>query len=258
MLFGDFLRTGVTSRARLLTIKGLYPRLDGACRSELAREYMGSPLPLGYFFPSLSLTGDLGKQSSHVNSVLKGTDTIWSYGASLTGPIFTGGQLTGEYEAQIAQWKQAKTAYEQTVLNALAEVSNALILQQKLGEIRPQREQAVRALQASVDLSLDRYLLGLASYFEVLQVEEQLYAAQQELVQTQVDQLNSLVQLYRALGGGWRQQETPDSAAASSPAAPPVVQKSSKTETLPEMRLPQSWLTQATARRTDNSNRISS
>lgn len=177
------------------------------------------------FFPSLSLTGDLGRQSTHVNSVLKGTNTIWSYGAALTGPIFTGGQLTGEYEAQIAQWKQAKTGYEQTVLNALAEVANALILQQKLGEIRPQREQAVQALEASVALSLDRYLLGLASYFEVLQAQEQLYTAQQELVQTQVDQLNSLVQLYRALGGGWQQQETPDKAAASAPATPPAVQK---------------------------------
>lgn len=154
------------------------------------------------FFPSLSLTGAWGKQSTHVNSVLNGTRAIWSYGASLTGPIFTAGQLTGEYEAQVAQWKQVKAAYEQTVLNALAEVSNALIAQQKLGEIRPQREQAVRALQASVELSLDRYLLGLASYFEVLQAEEQLYAAQQALVQTQVDQLDSIVQIYRTLGSG--------------------------------------------------------
>ena len=177
------------------------------------------------FFPSLSLTGLFGQQSTEVNSVLNGSSSIWSYGASLTSPIFTGGQLTGEYEAQVAQWKQAKATYEQTVLNALAEVSNALLAQQKLGEIRPQREQAVRALQSAVALSLDRYRLGLASYFEVLQAEEQLYVAQQELVRTQVDQLDNIVQIYRALGGGWRQQETPDTAVVSSLAAPTAVQK---------------------------------
>jgi len=173
------------------------------------------------FFPSLSLTGLFGGQSTHVSSVLNGSSTIWGFGASLLGPIFTGGRLTGEYEAQEAAWKQAKANYEQTVLNALAEVSNALVGQQKLGEIRTQREQAVRELQSSVELSLDRYLLGLASYFEVLQAQEQLYASQQALVQTQVDQLTNIVQLYRALGGGWQQQAatgTPDP--GSAPAKP--------------------------------------
>jgi outer membrane protein, multidrug efflux system len=158
------------------------------------------------FFPSLSLTGLFGGQSTYVSSVLSGSSTIWSFGASLAGPIFTGDRLTAEYEAQEAEWRRAKANYEQTVLSALAEVSTALVEQQKLGEIRTQRDRAVRELQSSVDLSLDRYLLGLASYFEVLQVEEQFYASQQALVQTQVNQLTNIVQLYRALGGGWQQQ----------------------------------------------------
>jgi len=163
------------------------------------------------FFPSLSLTGLFGGQSTHVNSVLNGSSTIWGFGAGLVGPIFSGGKLTGEYEAQEARWKQAKANYEQTVLNALAEVSNALVGQEKLREVRVQRERAVNELASAVELSLDRYLVGLASYFEVLQAEEQLYASQQALVQTQVSQLTNIVQLYRALGGGW-QHDLPSSA----------------------------------------------
>ncbi len=90
------------------------------------------------------------------------------------------------------------------MLKALGEVANALNGQQKLVQVRVQREIAVRELSSSVDLSLDRYLLGLSDYFEVLTVEEQLYATQLALVQTQYDQLTNIVQLYRALGGGWQ------------------------------------------------------
>jgi len=164
------------------------------------------------FFPTISLTGLLGGQSTQVNDLLSGSSTVWSLGAGLVGPIFQGGKLRAEYEAQEARWKQARAAYEQTVLTALAEVSTSLIGQQKLKEIRVQREIAVRELQSSVELSLDRYMVGKASYFEVLQAQEQLYAAQRALVQSQVDQLTNIVLLYRALGGGWNQ-------AASAPAA---------------------------------------
>ena len=103
------------------------------------------------------------------------------------------------------------------MLNALAEVSNALNGQQKLQDVRSQRELAVRDLGSSVDLALDRYLLGLASYFEVLNVQEQFYSTQLALVQTQADQLTNFVQLYRSLGGGWQTpatEVTPDGGAA--------------------------------------------
>jgi len=169
------------------------------------------------FFPSVNLTGLLGIQHTQVSSILSGSTSIWNLGAGLVGPIFTGGQLTGEYEAQEARWKRAKASYEQTVLNALAEVSNALNGQQKLQDVRSQRELAVRDLGSSVDLALDRYLLGLASYFEVLNVQEQFYSTQLALVQTQADQLTNFVQLYRSLGGGWQTpatEVTPDGGAA--------------------------------------------
>lgn len=159
------------------------------------------------FYPSLNLTGLFGGQHSSVSSVLSGSTSLWSLGAGLVGPIFTGGALTGELQAQEARWKRAQLGYEQTYLNALAEVADALEGRQQLQKVREFREIAVRELASSVDISLDRYLLGLASYFEVLQVEEQLYSTQLELAQTQAAQLTNVVQLYRALGGGW--QHTP-------------------------------------------------
>lgn len=181
------------------------------------------------FFPSINLTGLFGGQHSQVSSVLSGSTSIWSLGAGLVGPLFTGGQLTAEYEAQEARWKRAKAGYEQTLLTALGEVSNALNGQQKLQAVRVQREIAVREYQSSVDVSLDRYLLGLASYFEVLQVQEQFYATQIALVQTQVDQLTTAVALYRALGGGWQVAAEAGKTAevvpkpAADAGAPPVV-----------------------------------
>lgn len=156
------------------------------------------------FYPSISLTGAFGGQSSSVSSIVSGSSSIWSFGAGLVGPIFTAGRLVGEYEVAEARWKEAKASYEQTLLNAVGEVAGALNAQQKLKEIRVSREIAVRELQSSVDLALQRYLIGLASYFEVLQAEEQLYASQQALAQVQAEQLTNVVALYRALGGGWQ------------------------------------------------------
>jgi multidrug efflux system outer membrane protein len=173
------------------------------------------------FYPSISLTGLLGVQHSAVSSILSGTSSIWSLGAGLLGPLFTGGQLTGELEAQEAQWRRVKASYEQTVLTALAEVSDALNGREKLAGVREQREVAVREFASSVDLSLDRYLLGLASYFEVLQTQEQLYSTQLALARTQGEQLVNVVELYRALGGGWQTPATGDRTAGdgAAPAA---------------------------------------
>lgn len=170
------------------------------------------------FFPSISLTGLLGGQHSQVSSLLSGSTTLWGLGAGLVGPIFTGGALTGELQAQEARWKRAQASYEQTVLTALAEVSDALTARQQLQLVRVQRDIAVKELASSVQISLDRYLLGLATYFEVLQIQEQLYSTQLALTQTEADQLTNVVQLYRALGGGWQMEINPvasGSAAAS-------------------------------------------
>ena len=90
------------------------------------------------------------------------------------------------------------------VLNALLEVSDALVSREKLAEARAQKMRAVEAYQEAVKVAMKRYQLGNASYYEVLQWQQQLFPAQNSLVQTQVDQVLNIVQFYRALGGSWQ------------------------------------------------------
>ena len=132
---------------------------------------------------------------------------MWSVGGQLLGPIFQGGRLYYSYKGSVASWEEAKLAYEQTVLNALAEVSNALVARQKFAASRVELERQVAALQDAVHLATVRYTGGLASYYEVLEAQQQLFPAENSLAQTQLNQLLAVVQLYRALGGGWRAEE---------------------------------------------------
>ena len=127
--------------------------------------------------------------------------------AHLVGPLFQGGRLRAEYRAAKARFDEAKAAYQQSVLVALQDVSNALISRQKLGEARVYDEQAVVALAESVQLATDRYINGKSSYFEVLQAQQELYPSQRAQVQAQTGELIAVVQLYRALGGGWQLAE---------------------------------------------------
>src|SRR5262249_22317202 len=107
------------------------------------------------------------------------------------------------YHERQAFWDETVAQYKQTVLVAFRETSDALVAQQNLGPRRVSLESQVRALQHSSDLALLRYQSGRASYFEVLEAQQQLFPAQDSLAQTQRDQLIAVVNLYKALGGGW-------------------------------------------------------
>ena len=155
------------------------------------------------FFPRVELTSFFGRVSSDVSQITSGRSTTWSLGSQLTGPIFQGGNLLGQYRQARAQWEEARLRYQQTTLTAFQEVSNALIARQKLDQVRTEQERAVRALTDAVRFSTQRYLAGLSSYFEVLDAQQQLYPAENALAQTRLNQLLAIVQLYRALGGGW-------------------------------------------------------
>jgi multidrug efflux system outer membrane protein len=128
---------------------------------------------------------------------------------TLTGPLFQGGRLLASYRATSAAWDEAVERYQQATLQAFAEVSNALVAHQKLSGVRTERAATVEALQTSVSLSLDRYNDGIATYFEVLDAEQQLFPAELDLARTQRDQLVAVVALYRTLGGGW-ELDVPD------------------------------------------------
>ena len=156
------------------------------------------------FFPRIGLTALWGGTSEELNDIVKHGARAWSFGGGLTGPLFQGGLLVAQYREQRAIWEGATARYQQTVLEAFADVSNALTAQESLAEQRVQRERQVKALEASVHLSLSRYEQGLASYFEVIDSQQRLFPAQLDLAETRRDELDATVQLYRALGGGWK------------------------------------------------------
>ena len=155
------------------------------------------------FFPKLSLTALFGTASPEVSALTGGSATIWAVAGMLSGPLLNAGRTLGNYRASVAQWEQAKLLYEQAVLTALREVSDALTLLAKLTESERGQERAVKALEQAVAYATDRYRNGFASYFEVLEAQQQLYPAQNTLAQIRRDRLLAYVQLYKALGGGW-------------------------------------------------------
>lgn len=159
------------------------------------------------FFPQISLTGSGGGafgRSSLFSSLMSSQLGIWSYGANVSQPIFTGGALKGNLKSAESQHQQALLAYRQTIQRAFGDVSDALIGYQKLHEVRLRQEHTVADLQESVRLSNLRYTGGTTTYLEVLDGQRSLFSAEVTLAQARGNEYQSLVQLYRSLGGGWQ------------------------------------------------------
>jgi multidrug efflux system outer membrane protein len=160
------------------------------------------------FFPQISLTGSGGGafgRSSAFSNLMGSQTAIWSYGASVSQPIFTGGALTGGLHLAESQHEQALLAYKEAIQHAFGDVSDALIGYQELREVRVQQQQVVADLAESVRLSVMRYRGGTTTYLEVLDGQRSLFTAELTLAQARGNEYQSLVQLYRALGGGWQQ-----------------------------------------------------
>jgi outer membrane protein, multidrug efflux system len=161
------------------------------------------------FFPQLNLTGIFGNVSSDLTTFTSGGgDVAWSIAAGLAGPLFHGGQLRAQYAQARAVREQFALQYQETVLNAFEEISDALISREKSASARTQQSRAVEAYKVAVKISLERYRMGHADYYEVLQEQQLLFPAENSLVQFQLNQLLAVVQLYRALGGGWEVEAT--------------------------------------------------
>jgi len=156
------------------------------------------------FFPKIGLSALYGGQGQTVDDVVHSSFSIWNILGNVAGPIFTGGQLIETYYAQQAYWDVTVAQYQQTILVAFQEVSDALIAQQTLVAQRAALERQVASLREAVDLSLLRYTVGRSSYFEVLEAEQLLFPAEDAVAQAQRDQLIAVVDLYKALGGGWK------------------------------------------------------
>jgi outer membrane protein, multidrug efflux system len=162
---------------------------------------------MGAFLPQIGLTALAGKISPDLSQLAldAGRSSTWSLAGAATGPIFQGGNLLAQYRQAKAAWEEARLSYEQTVINALSDVAGALVAREKLDAVRFQQARAVSAYQEAVKVAIQRYSAGKASYFEVLDAQQQLFPAENALAQTQLNQLLAVVQLYKALGGGWKQ-----------------------------------------------------
>ena len=155
------------------------------------------------FFPQLGLTGLLGQASTPLSDITSGHASIWRIAGNFAGPIYTGGLLRAQKRQAVAFWEQSKLQYEQAALNAFTDVADALISRQKYDAIRTQQLRSVAAYQEAVKVALERYQAGKASYFEVLDAQIQLYPEESSLAQTELNRRVVVVQLYKALGGGW-------------------------------------------------------
>lgn len=156
------------------------------------------------YFPSISLTSAGGYASADLRHSILTHRSGWGIGASLTGPIFQGGQLRANTRAKRDAFLAAKANYENTVLNAMAEVSTTLIQREKLVEVMSKQEEAVEAYRESVQLSMARYKEGIAAYYEVLQAQLLLFPAQKQLASYRYQYAACVPTLYTQLGGGWR------------------------------------------------------
>jgi outer membrane protein, multidrug efflux system len=156
------------------------------------------------FFPQIQLTAVAGYQSTALTSLFSGPAGLWSFGASLAQPIFTGGKLRSNLHLTEAQEQESVLNYQQTIQQAFREVSDSLIAYKKNQEFREQQALLAAAAVDATRLANARYNGGVASYLEVLDTDTLAFDAELALAQAQLQERLALVQLYNALGGGWQ------------------------------------------------------
>jgi multidrug efflux system outer membrane protein len=155
------------------------------------------------FFPRISLTGFLGFESAQLTNLFSGSRSVWGLLPQVAQPIFTGGRLKSTVRFTRAQKDVFLVNYQRTVQTAFREVSDSLIAHRKVKEVRTERELLVAALQDRVRLAYLRYNGGVSNLLEALDADRSLFDAELSLAQARRDELLSVVQLYKALGGGW-------------------------------------------------------
>jgi multidrug efflux system outer membrane protein len=156
-------------------------------------------------FPRISLTGFLGSQSNQLSSLFTGATGVWQFVPQVTQPIFTGGRIQSNVRLAQAQQHSALIQYERAIQTAFREVSDALIQYQKVRQIRASQELLVYTLQDRSRLSYVRYRGGVDTLLNALDADRDLFDAELGLTRTRRNEMLALVQLYRALGGGWQQ-----------------------------------------------------
>jgi multidrug efflux system outer membrane protein len=156
------------------------------------------------YFPRISLTSFLGYESGQLTSLFSGSRSVWALGGQVAQPIFTGGRIKSNIRLTQAQRDFLLIDYQQTVQGAFRDVSDALVAFRKTREVREQRELLVNTLRDRSRLSYLRYTGGVATLLDALDADRELFEAERSLAVARRDELLTIVQLYRALGGGWQ------------------------------------------------------
>lgn len=216
LLLGE--NPGEVVRGHGLTEQGLPPEVPAGLPSELLerrpdiraaeQDLIAANAEIGVaraaYFPTLSLSGALGGQSTQLANLFSGPSSAWSLAPQLTQPIFTAGRLKSNVKLAEAQREHALIQYEKTIQTAFSEVSNALIAHQRVRESRIQQEALVFALQDRLRLAYIRYRGGVDTQLNALDADRDTFQAELDLAQIRLQELLTVVQLYKALGGGWQ------------------------------------------------------
>jgi multidrug efflux system outer membrane protein len=158
------------------------------------------------FFPDIVLTAHLGSASDQLSTLFTSGTGTWAYGPLMSLPIFHGGALMGGLDAAHVNEKIALAQYEKTIQSGFREVADALALTATINRQRAAQETLVAATSQAYKLSQRRYQVGRDSYLEVLDSQRSDYAARQGLITMRLAEQSNRVTLYKALGGGWREQ----------------------------------------------------
>jgi multidrug efflux system outer membrane protein len=156
------------------------------------------------FFPTVTLTGSAGTATAEFSSLFGKNTANWSFSPQITVPIFTGGNLQANLDVAKVSTRIEVANYEKAIQTAFREVADALVGRRTYARQIEAQEALVAAEQKRYELANTRYRQGADTYLNVLSAQQDLYNAQQNLLQTRFDNLSNQVTLYKALGGGWK------------------------------------------------------
>jgi multidrug efflux system outer membrane protein len=174
------------------------------------------------FYPDISLTGNIGMRALDASYLTNWASHFYTAGPAVSLPIFSGGRLSAGLTLARAEEKEAALSYRATVLNALREVEDALVTYRVDRASRDLLQDTLDSAQVTWDLARNQYDHGLSSFINVLNAESTVLGDRQALVHANVQLVNDIVSLYRALGGGWEKtvQQLPNPYVSTSP--PPL------------------------------------
>jgi NodT family efflux transporter outer membrane factor (OMF) lipoprotein len=156
------------------------------------------------FFPSITLTGQAGFESTALSSLFNPASALYSLAAGITQPIFEGGLLEGTLEQQKARYDELVGDYRKAVISAFSDVENTLIAMRQTAEQERLEEEAVATAQRSYEIALEQLRAGVIDLQTVLNTQTALFQAQTTLAQVRLTRIQAIVQLFQALGGGWQ------------------------------------------------------